>query len=74
MTQDQIKTSILQQQDQDIEAAKDWIKQDAPEGQWSKDVLILWDFVTRDYSDDKLLDITTRFAIIGIRHVLERMS
>lgn len=66
-TLEQLKTVILADQDQDIENAKAWIRDDPG------DLLHLWELCNKDYPNPST-ECMTRFAIIGITHVLQQMD
>lgn len=63
---------ILADQDQDIELAKAWVRDGMDCGK-NDQLAVLWAACTAAYPETEagtMLDLITRFAMIGIRHVV----
>jgi hypothetical protein len=67
LNQSQI-AAIMAQQDQDVEAAKRWCGSGGAKG-YNAQLIPLWQACCLDH-DNELIDTMSRFALIGIRHVL----
>lgn len=73
MNIEQMKASIGAQQDQEIEDAKKWMRGDGPKGTLNAQIHPLWEYCCSEHYNE-INDVMSRFALIGIRHVLERMT
>jgi hypothetical protein len=64
-------SAVLAQQDQDVEDAKRWCYAGA--GSYNAQLLPLWQFCCLTH-DTELMETMSRFAMIGIRHVLTALD
>lgn len=72
MTIEQVQAAVGAQQDQEMQDAKKWLRGNGPEGSVNAQAIPLWRFCASDQPTE-LEDVATRFAMIGIRHVLQQL-
>jgi hypothetical protein len=74
LTKDQQMAAIMAHQDQDIEDAKKWLGRNGDgKDSFNAQATALWSYCCSDQPTE-IEDIMSRFAIIGIRHVLSQMN